>query len=350
MIPLTDPAVASTRLLFHDERALEDRDPQLLASRLSHHYSLLDFGPRPGFERTFLHRSTVTKLGELVLTGGYSSPVQGAMGETPEVAAVNICCTGNIDYLIDRRCLRIDQSIPLFYSSGMEYSYNSGHFNGLIFHLDRKRLIATAAAMAGFGPSLLKFEAQVEAPRVFAFDRRRNERLIRFLLRVFALLDDPYPDFPAELSCLGIDDLVYRTLAQLLCPRLTAVQDNQHSDAAISREAIFNDLLEWLRSDLTTSVSLTAMEQRTGYSRRTLQLAFHQRFGCGPVQWVRRQRLEQVRQALLDPSAGETVSSIAVRFGYSSLGALSRDFSARYGQRPSDLLRLSKRSSCSADS
>lgn len=114
MIPLTDPAVASRRLLFHDERASEDRDPQLLASRLSQHYSVLDFGPRPGFERAFLHRSVVARVGELVLTGGYSSPVQGAMGETPEVAAVNICCSSVIDYLVDRRCLRIDESIPLF--------------------------------------------------------------------------------------------------------------------------------------------------------------------------------------------------------------------------------------------
>jgi AraC-like DNA-binding protein len=72
-------------------------------------------------------------------------------------------------------------------------------------------------------------------------------------------------------------------------------------------------------------------------------LAFQQRFGCGPVQWVRQQRLEQVRLALLDPEPGDTVGRIAQRFGYSSLPVLSRDFTLRYGQRPSELLRLGKR-------
>jgi AraC-like DNA-binding protein len=343
VIPLSDPVVASRRLLFHDERAAEDRDPQLLASRLAQHYSLLDFGPRPGFEHSFLHRSVVARVGELLLTGGYTSPVQGTMGEMPEVVAVNLCCSGAIDYWVDHQSLRIDENRPLFYVPGVEYSYHSEHFNGLVFHLDRRRLIATAASMAGLGSSLNVLAAQLEAPRVIAFDGQRNERFIRLLLRVFALLDDPYPDFSSELSCLAIDDLVYRTLVQLLCPGLSSIQQNQRLDAASAREGILDELLDWLRSDLSTPVSLTAMEQRTGYSKRTLQLAFHQRFGCGPVQWVRRQRLEQVRRALLDPSAGETVSSIANRFGYANLSALSRDFSAQYGQRPSDLLRLGKR-------
>jgi AraC-like DNA-binding protein len=167
--------------------------------------------------------------------------------------------------------------------------------------------------------------------------------LIKLLFREFALLDDPAPELAAELRCLGVDDLVYRTIVQLLCPGLEALQVNRARDAGSSRERVFEELLEWIRAHLTTPITLTAMEQHTGYSRRTLQLAFQQRFGCGPVQWVRQQRLEQVRLALLDPEPGDTVGRIAQRFGYSSLAVLSRDFTLRYGQRPSELLRLGKR-------
>jgi AraC-like DNA-binding protein len=88
---------------------------------------------------------------------------------------------------------------------------------------------------------------------------------------------------------------------------------------------------------------LTALEQRSGYSRRSLQLAFQRRFGCGPMQWVRRQRLEQARQALLNPREGDSVSEIAARHGFRNLSMFSRDFTAHFGLRPSDLLRDARR-------
>jgi AraC-like DNA-binding protein len=35
-------------------------------------------------------------------------------------------------------------------------------------------------------------------------------------------------------------------------------------------------------------VRRTEAMKRSGYSRRNLQLVFQHRFGCGPIQWVRR--------------------------------------------------------------
>ncbi len=344
VIPLSDPVVATQQLLFHDSSAVEDRDPQLLATRLAHHYSLLDFGPRAGYEKAFLHRSVVAQVGTLLLTGGYTSPIQGVIGEMPDLAAVNVCCMGASDYEVDRLHLRIDPKRPLFYCPGIEYAYFSEHFNGLVFHLDRKRILDSAAAMAGLGAPLHQLSAQIEAPRVISRDGAREDRLIRLLVRIFTLLDDPHPEFGQELHWLGVDDLLYRTMAQLLCPGLTVLQANQTNLVRSQREQVFEDLLEWIRADLTAPLSLTTMEERTGYSRRTLQLAFQQRFGCGPVQWVRRQRLEQVRLALLAPDRDDTVGEIARRFGYRSLATFSRDFAQRYGQRPSDVLRMGKRS------
>ena len=51
------------------------------------------------------------------------------------------------------------------------------------------------------------------------------------------------------------------------------------------------------------------------------------------------ERLEQARQSLLQAKPGDSVSSIAARFGFSSLSAFSRDFRAAFGIAPSDLLR-----------
>jgi AraC-like DNA-binding protein len=61
------------------------------------------------------------------------------------------------------------------------------------------------------------------------------------------------------------------------------------------------------------------------------------------MQWIRRQRLEQARRALLQPEPDDNVSSIASRCGFSSLSMFSRDFASHFGLRPSELLREARR-------
>ena len=341
----SDSAVAALPLAFHDQQAMVDRDPEVLAARLAQHYSLLDFGPRSGFERSFLHRSVTATAGDLMLSCGYTSPIQGAVGEREGVGSINLCCFGGATYQLDGRELRISPQQPLFFAPGQEYCYSVDHFNGLAFHVDLARLQATAAAIAGLGASPRRFQAELEAPRVLALQAGRRERLLKLLRREFALLDDPSLEGSAELSHLCIDDLIYRTLALLLCPGLLAFEESGGSRAhtASERERRFEELLEWIRAHLREPLSLTQLEQRSGYSRRHLQVVFQQRFGCGPIQWIRQARLEQARLQLLNPAPADTVASIASGLGFSSPSVFSRDFITQFGLRPSDLLREGRR-------
>jgi AraC-like DNA-binding protein len=340
-----DPALVAQPLAFYDQQAVVDRDPEVLAARLAQHYSLLDFGPRPGTERSFLHRSVTAAAGDLMLTCGYTSPIQGTIGEREGVGSLNLCCLGAATYHIERQEWRITNRQPLFFAPGQEYRYSVDQFNGLAFHLDLARLSATAAAIAGLGASPRRFEAELEAPRVLALEAGRRERLLRLLHREFALLDDPSLEGTPELSHLSLDDLIYRTLALLLCPGLVEHEAlaRHRGDIQNLRERQFEQLLEWIRAHLEDPISLTVLEQRSGYSRRHLQQVFQQRFGCGPIQWVRQLRLEQARRALLNPAQSDSVAIIAARFGFRSTSVFSRDFSGHFGLLPSDLLREGKR-------
>ncbi len=338
--------VAAMPLLFHNELALEDRDPESLAGRLAQHYVLVDFGPRPGYERSFLHRSSTAAAGDLILSCGYLTPIHGAVADREGVGSINLCCYGTSTYHLDGQELHLSPHQPLFFSPGLAYSYSVEHFNGLAFHFDMARLRQTAATIAGLGASPRRFAGRLEAPRLIAMDQGRRQRLLRLLRRELALLDDPLLQEGTELSHLAIDDLIYRTLALLFCPEL-AVSTEAHGRVSRSaqRERHFEELLEWIRARLGEPINLTLLEQRSGYSRRSLQLAFQQRFGCGPLQWVRRQRLEQARQALLQPDAIDSVSAIAARHGFRNLSMFSRDFHAHFGLRPSELLRDARRHS-----
>ena len=205
-------------------------------------------------------------------------------------------------------------------------------------------LFRSAAAIAGLGASPRRYAGRFEVPRLIAFDEGRQQRLLRLLRRELALLDDPLLQEGPELSHLAIDDLIYRTLALLFCPELASPPEASHRFLrSAQRERHFEELLEWIQAHLAEPMRLTALEQRSGYSRRSLQLAFQQRFGCGPMQWVRHQRLERARQELLQPGATDSVSEIAARHGFRNLSMFSRDFSSHFGLRPSELLREARR-------
>jgi AraC-like DNA-binding protein len=330
---------ANQRLVFHDQLAHVDRDPQSLAYRLAQHYSLKDFGPLPGTEKQFLHRTSTCQAGDLLLSGGYSSPLLGTIGEREGVGSVNLIFSGEVCYGSGGQDMLVNQQRPFFFSPGAEYTYKiDDHFNGVVFHIDLQRLRRTAAAIAGLGISERRFAGALDQVRTLSISNSRSAQLLKVLSHTFSLLDHPELEMLGHLQHLQIDDLIYRNLALLLCPQLEAISQHDSIQRG-QRERIFEDLLEWARENLDQPINLTQLEQRSGYSRRSLQLVFQQRFGCGPIQWIRRQRLEQARQALLYPKPDDTVGSIAARYGFSSLSVFSRDFSSHFGLRPSDLLR-----------
>lgn len=255
--------------------------------------------------------------------------------------------SGRTVYQVEGRDLVITPGCPIFFAPGQEYCYTVDHFSGMAFHVDLARLRSTAAAMAGLGVSERRFAADQEMARVVSTQPQGdspNASLLSLLRRSFSLLDDASLECNGLLQHLQIDDLIYRTLALLLFPRLAALIDASDGVASAQpRQRVFEELLEWIQANLASPIRLTDLERRSGYSRRHLQATFQTRYGCGPIQWIRRQRLELARQALLHPDPNDSVAAIAARFGFRSLPAFSRDFRAFYGLRPSDLMHEGRR-------
>jgi AraC-like DNA-binding protein len=274
-----------------------------------------------------------------VLSCGYTTPISGTIGEREGVGSINLIFSGAARFGSGQQELLINEQRPLFFSPGQEYTYLiDHHFNDVVFHVDLKRLKQTAAAIAGLGISERRFAPNFDYVRAAQTNTPRQRQLLAVLAKTFSLLDHPELETSGDLQHLALDDLIYRNLALLLCPQLETFTQ-QDPLRRTQRERIFEELLEWARAHLHGAISLSDLEQRSGYSRRNLQLVFQQRFGCGPIQWVRRERLEQARRDLLQPEPGDSVGSIASRYGFSSLSVFSRDFHARYGLRPSELLR-----------
>jgi AraC family transcriptional regulator, ethanolamine operon transcriptional activator len=75
-------------------------------------------------------------------------------------------------------------------------------------------------------------------------------------------------------------------------------------------------------------------------SERTLECAFKEIMGLGPVAYLIRLRLHRVRQALLAATPGSTtVSATALDWGFWHFGEFSRAYKDCFGELPSDTLR-----------
>jgi AraC-like DNA-binding protein len=327
--------------VFHDRTARIDTDPQALASRLAQHYDLREFAPCNAGGGRFLHRSASAAAGDLTLTCGYTSPIQGAIGERPGCGAINICLAGQATYAVEGRALTIAPQRPLYFAPGQEYGYQTDHFSGMAFQMELARLQATAAAMAGPGVAPGRVGADLQQPRVV--EDRKGCSLLPLLQRQASPLDDGNSLAAAYLPHLQLDDLLYRTLALILMPQLRQLLAEDNGGETRDKRGIIGDLVEWIDGHLEEPIALCVLERRSGYSRRSLQLAFQRHYGCGPVQWIRRRRLERARQALLNPGPEDSVGSLARRFGYRNLPAFSREFRLRFGQAPSLLLREGRR-------
>lgn len=71
-----------------------------------------------------------------------------------------------------------------------------------------------------------------------------------------------------------------------------------------------------------------------GLSVRRLQALFKDECGQSPLQWLRKQRLQAVRTALLQPDNPDTVSAIATRFGFTHLSEFSQAYRQAFGETP----------------
>lgn len=143
-----------------------------------------------------------------------------------------------------------------------------------------------------------------------------------------------------RLVAAGFDDCLLRTVVMMLRPE--AFLERQVA-ARQARGLDLDRLLERIEGSLAGRVTLAEMEAWSGRTARAIQLAFQKRFGVGPMQWVRERRLDLVRTRLLAARSGETVRGIAASCGLTRMATLIPEYSARFGELPSETLRRSAR-------
>lgn len=113
--------------------------------------------------------------------------------------------------------------------------------------------------------------------------------------------------------------------------------------AQIHRQAVVRKVQSYVESHPQEVLTITQACAIAHVSRRTLQYSFESVLGVSPLQFLRCQRLNQVRRALLTGDAEQTVADTAARWGFWHAGQFGKDYKALFAEPPSATLAQGRR-------
>jgi AraC-like DNA-binding protein len=239
------------------------------------------------------------------------------------------------------RILRPPRDLLFLPAGGPDVQTSS--FHGWRLRMDPEQLCQLAADLSAHRLSPGRCRRRLLHPRQLQPQKPDERDLANGLRELLRFCEATPLTSQRHLALTGLDRVIQRTVLLLLCGDLILRARRDDEAPLGSKARIIDDLIVWIQSNLDRPIQLQDLEARSGYSERSLRNTFHERFGCGPVHWIRSQRLEAARIRLLEPRPDDTVSQVATACGYRHLSQFSRDFQLAYGIRPSALLRESRR-------
>jgi AraC-like DNA-binding protein len=96
---------------------------------------------------------------------------------------------------------------------------------------------------------------------------------------------------------------------------------------------------QYIGAHLDDAMTIGDVAAAAGVAHRTLYKHFHDVRGISPMRYARDCRFAQVREALLHAGPQDSVTTLAVQWGFCHLGRFSEGYRKRYGETPSETLR-----------
>lgn len=326
--------------------ATQFNDPESTVRDLQAAFTVLDVGHFQGqgpIGSTFSLRSASFAHGDVVVSTFAGSGLHSHL-RSDALAFLVLPGRGVGAYRLLGDRLNVTAGAGLGYLPPCEFAVTNSVTCGTLIGFTLASLQRRLDAIAGEEGSARAPSQRLLKPDVIEIVREQQVLLVHLILDVLDLIERALISTgEGPPAVLALDDLLLRTIALLIRPEL----DRPWQLAPAHRDMAVDLAMSWMLANLERPISLTDVEEQTGYGRRSLQMAFRQRVGCGPIQWLRRQRLESAHsliQAIATGSAPPvSIAEIGRRCGYINLSAFSRDFSQRFGVAPSRLLRQSRR-------
>jgi len=135
-----------------------------------------------------------------------------------------------------------------------------------------------------------------------------------------------------------------RQMERTIATGLLSAQSHNYSEALEARcrrisPGYVRRAEAFIRANLANDIDVESISAAAGVPERTLFAAYRKYIGLSPIAHYRALRLQCARADLMQPGHHDTVASIACRWGFFHLGHFSRDYSSRFGEKPSETLK-----------
>ena len=338
MEPLHKPALFSIPLLGHSWLRQTILDPQEWAEAVCATTPVRICEPLQTTQ-PFRNDSAILRLGQVVVVATQGSAISLATEQHP-FAQLLIPYRGWGLWRLERTSYENPMGESVLYLPPAPLRLENDVTSGVALNISPASLVSTALTMAGPEGLPAGRLSVFQQPKRLLMSDPGSARLINGLYSLLLTLDQLSSTPGTDMELLRFDDVLIRLVVLLLLPELR--QDPPHRlelDASAAARNKLKNLLEWIETHLEAPISLSDLEAQVHWSRRTLQYAFHQAFGCSPMQWVRRRRLHRAMQRLSHPQPGDCVIAIGRSVGFGSAVSFSREFRRLYGCTPSSVFR-----------
>lgn len=114
-----------------------------------------------------------------------------------------------------------------------------------------------------------------------------------------------------------------------------ARQSGDMASSSLYRHRLAKQAEEYIREHFRHPVSMTSLCNELNARERTIQQGFRERFGMSFNEYVKMLRLNAVRKALVSASREDSVTAIALDFGFNHMGRFSAAYKKHFGESPS---------------
>lgn len=152
-----------------------------------------------------------------------------------------------------------------------------------------------------------------------------NVEVLDIILRLMKLFDEP--DLLNTLSPLFLHEIV----ARLLCHRHFGSQ-LMLMNSGISPSRTIAQSMTWLKQHFTEAVNIEELAQMFNMSSSTFRQHFKSVSGMSPLQYLKRLKLQEARQMMLDKNIDASTAGLSV--GYESISQFNREYARLFGQPP----------------
>lgn len=206
---------------------------------------------------------------------------------------------------------------------------------GIRLCLFKAAFVAQLAALLGEPASTpLEFASGMDATSGHGL------RLARYVLMAINDLDDSASMLSNPIAVSAFEQFVITGLL-LSQPHNFSAALQRHEEHIAPRTV--RRALDYIEANLDRAITLPQIVEATGVAGRTLFKHFRDFKGVSPMRYLRNARFEQVRQVLLRTEPEQSVTAVAMKFGFVHLGRFSVEYRARFGESPSQTIRHRRR-------